>query len=98
MLNYDACIRLMKLHCQRVADAEVASTGARSGASSPSWATVSGSESTGVGASVAATPVVAGGSLAGGCGSGTASALALEKAMKIWLLEQSVFKSRELSR
>lgn len=64
MLNYDACVRLVELHCRRAE--ETASVGEGGG-------------------------VIGGESAAG-------LFLAREKSMKMWLLEQPLFASRDLNR
>lgn len=66
MLNYDACVRLVELHCRRAE--EMGSVG----------------DGEGVGG--------------GGGESAAGLFLAREKSIKMWLLEQPFFASRDLNR
>eukprot|EP00904_Undaria_pinnatifida_P011262 jgi/Undpi1/7266/HiC_scaffold_22.g09739.m1 len=77
MLNYDAFVRLIELHCKREDEASAGPANA-----SLSWSQLAGGGREGVGA--------------GGGGGG--SPLSREKSMKIWLLEQPLFASDDLSR
>ncbi|CAN0025236.1 unnamed protein product [Laminaria digitata] len=85
MLNYDAFVRLIELHCRREEEAS-----AGSATTSPSWTQLSG------GGRVGDAPGAGG--VGGGGGGGGASPLSREKSMKMWLLEQPLFASDDLSR
>lgn len=88
MLNYDACVRLVELHCRR-AEAAEAPTGRRK-LSPPHWDTN------------ATTKVAAGEgteSVSGGdSGALKTSLVGREKSMKLWLLNQPIFAARDINR
>lgn len=95
MLNYDAFVRLIELHCRDSsgsAEAFSSSTGfgGSGGSSSSRPSSWSAAKMSAVGGGN-------GGSAReeGGMGGG---ALSKEKAMKVWLLEQPLFSSRDLNR
>ncbi|CAN0196588.1 unnamed protein product, partial [Ectocarpus fasciculatus] len=83
MLNYDAFVRLMELHCRRP---EAAGAPPR-----PPW---SAAKMAGVGGGAGDHQGGKAGGAVGGEGMG---ALSKEKAMKVWLLEQPLFSARDLN-
>lgn len=86
MLNYDAFVRLMELHCRRP---EVAGAPPR-----PPW---SAAKMTGVGGGGGGAGDDQGAKAGGAVGGEGVEALSKEKAMKVWLLEQPLFSARDLN-
>ncbi|CAM9905331.1 unnamed protein product, partial [Ectocarpus fasciculatus] len=88
MLNYDAFVRLMELHCRRP---EAAGAPPR-----PPWsaAKMAGVGGGGGGGGAGDHQGAKAGGAVGGEGMG---ALSKEKAMKVWLLEQPLFSARDLN-
>lgn len=85
MLNYDACVRLIELHCRR-AEAEAWMTPRPS---SPSWPRV---------VAVGGLAGVAGDGEGAESAVAANSLVPREKSMKMWLLEQPLFACRDLNR
>lgn len=88
MLNYDAFVRLIELHCRRTE--ALSGHGVGRGASPrPPWSNeMAGAFGDGK----------AGGAVGGGGGEGVGGSLSKEKAMRVWLLEQPLFAARDLNR
>lgn len=96
MLNYDACVRLVELHCRRREAEGLSVPRSGLGMASPAsavWSINGGGEgANGVGEGLGATP----GSGSPAAVEGT-SFLHREKSMKMWLLEHPLFASRDLN-
>lgn len=110
MLNYDAFVRLIELHCRRTETSSgMHEIGGRAPSRRPPWSTkMTGRVGGGVGDGEAGGAVGGGGRGGGGGGGeesassaplwGAGGALTKEKAMKVWLLERPLFSSRDLNR